>query len=135
MPNTLVHHFGSKEELVSEILNGVRDRLRAMWAGMQSDPDADPLLGVWEWTSSPRASALLPLLLRGLRGWRCVAPGTSSRSSRVWSPTGFRMRGPQSEQATLELALLRGLLLDLLTTGERDRVERALARFSTQRSV
>ncbi len=53
MPNTLVHHFGSKEELLSEVLNGVRDRLREMRAEMQGDPDADPLTGVWEWTSSP----------------------------------------------------------------------------------
>src|SRR5713101_2842966 len=53
MPNTLVHHFGSKEELLSAILNGVRDRLREMRAQMDADPREDPLEGVWRWTSSP----------------------------------------------------------------------------------
>ena len=52
MPNTLAHHFGSKEELLSEILNGVRDRLRAMRAQLQRDPAQAPMEGVWEWISS-----------------------------------------------------------------------------------
>jgi hypothetical protein len=36
-----------------------------------------------------------------------------------------------AEHATLELAVLRGLLLDLLTTGERQRVQSALTLFSS----
>ena len=52
-PNTLVHHFGDKEELLSAILNGVRDRLRTMRVEMQDDAEADPLWGIWRWTASP----------------------------------------------------------------------------------
>ena len=52
-PNTLVHHFGTKEELLSVILNGVRDRLRAMREQMLDDAHRDPLWGVWRWTADP----------------------------------------------------------------------------------
>jgi hypothetical protein len=38
-------------------------------------------------------------------------------------------------EATLELALLRGLLLDLLTTGDRDRVEQAVAHYDRHRKA
>jgi AcrR family transcriptional regulator len=134
MPNTLVHHFGSKEELLSEILNGVRDRLRGMRAQMQSEPGGDPLVGVWEWTASPER---LPFFRSFFEAY-----GLALRRPESFEPFLTRVvsdwlppDGDHSEQATLELALLRGLLLDLLTTGERDRVERALARFSAQRSV
>ena len=51
MPNTLVHHFGSKEELLSAILNGVRDRLREMMRA-ESQLDGDPLRSAWRWACS-----------------------------------------------------------------------------------
>ena len=134
-PNTLVHHFGSKEELLSEILNGVRDRLREMRAGIESDPDGDPLRGVWEWTASPERLEFFRSFFE--------AYGLALRQPESFEPFLARVvadwlpgeSGAPSEQATLELALLRGLLLDLLTTGERDRVEGALARFSASRGV
>ena len=136
MPNTLVHHFGSKEELLSEILNGVRDRLRALRADMEQDPEQAPLEGVWAWTSAPERLALFrsffeayglalhqperyrPFLDRVVADWLADA-----------EPAG---RTPQ--QATLELAVLRGLLLDLLTTGERERVQAAFSLFVRYRS-
>jgi len=134
MPNTLVHHFGSKEELLSEILNGVRDRLREMRAGMERDPAADPLTGVWEWTSSPERLSFFRSFFEAY-GMALRRPQSFdaflARVVSDWLPSDDAQR----EQATLELALLRGLLLDLLTTGERDRVERALAHFSAMRSV
>jgi AcrR family transcriptional regulator len=134
MPNTLVHHFGSKEELLSEILNGVRDRLRGMRAQMRSEPGGDPLTGVWEWTASPERLPFFRFFFEAyglaLRRPESFEPFLT-RVVSDWLPSDDARR----EQATLELALLRGLLLDLLTTGERDRVESALARFSAQRSV
>jgi AcrR family transcriptional regulator len=123
MPNTLTHHFGSKEELLSEILNGVRDRLREMRSEVAADPRGDPIEAVWRWTADDRRQRFFrsffeayglalrqperfeSFLARVVSDW--VGPGNPAR-------------------ATLELAVLRGLLLDLLTTGERDRVESAL---------
>lgn len=135
MPNTLVHHFGSKEELLSAILNGVRDRLRAMRAGMQQDPEQAPLEGVWAWTSSPERLAFFRsffeaygLALRQPQRYRPFL----ERVVADWLADAERAQLTPA-QATLELAVLRGLLLDLLTTGERDRVEAALSLFGRTR--
>jgi AcrR family transcriptional regulator len=134
VPNTLVHHFGSKEELVSEVLNGVRDRLRAMRAEMQDDPDADPLMGVWEWTSSPERLSFFRSFFEAY-GMALRQPESFELFLARVVEDWLTAEPADRERATLELALLRGLLLDLLTTGERDRVERALARFAAMRGV
>ncbi len=126
-PNTLVHHFGSKEELLSEILNGVRDRLRAMRAAIAASHDGDPRLGTWRWTADPERLPFFRfffeaygLALRHPERYRTFL----ARVVSDWLPEGAEL------QATLELAVQRGLLLDLLTTGERERVEGALALFA-----
>jgi AcrR family transcriptional regulator len=129
MPNTLVHHFGSKEELLSAILNGVRDRLREMRAQMVADPGEDPLWGVWRWTSDPER---LPFFRSFFEAY-----GLALRQPERFGPFLDRvvadwMPADGSTAATLELAVLRGLLLDLLTTGERDRVQDALESFAAR---
>lgn len=126
-PNTLVHHFGSKEELISAILNGVRDRLRTMRAGMLRDPSQTPLQGVWAWTSAPERSAFFRSFFEAY-GFALHQP--ERYSTFLERVVGDWLVSGDAERATLELAVLRGLLLDLLTTGERERVEAALARFA-----
>jgi AcrR family transcriptional regulator len=131
LPNTLVHHFGSKEELLSAILNGVRDRLRAMRAQMQADAERAPLEGVWAWTASPERAAFFRSFFE--------AYGLALRQPERFRPFLDRvvadwLPASGAEGATLELAVLRGLLLDLLTTGERDRTDAALALFGGCRS-
>jgi AcrR family transcriptional regulator len=130
-PNTLVHHFGSKEELLSEILNGVRDRLREMWGQFAQQPGGDPLVGVWNWTADPERAAFFRFFFE--------AYGLALRRPESFRPFLSRVisdwvGSEQAVAATLELAVLRGLLLDLLTTGERERVESALRAFVAQRS-
>ncbi len=50
MPNSLVHHFGNKDTLLTAILNGVRERLRdTVRRQLASDPDSDLLRGAWAW--------------------------------------------------------------------------------------
>jgi AcrR family transcriptional regulator len=127
LPNTLVHHFGSKEELLSAILNGVRDRLRVMRARMQADPEQTPLEGLWAWTSSPERTAFFRSFFE--------AYGLALRQPERFGPFLDRvvadwLVAADVEQATLELAVVRGLLLDLLTTGEHDRVDGAFALFA-----
>lgn len=130
-PNTLVHHFGTKEQLLSAILNGVRDRLRTYREQQLRSPDSDPLSDVWRWTSDPTREALFRSFFEAY-GLALRQPDDyASFLERVVSDW-IDPRAPIA--ATLELAVLRGLLLDLLTTRDRDRVERALTRFrETQR--
>ena len=79
MPNTLVHHFGSKEELLSAILNGVRERLQGMVrAELERDPGGEPLQVVWRWSLQPGAAEVLSLVLRGVRSR--AAPTRALRS-------------------------------------------------------
>jgi len=123
LPNTLTHHFGSKEELLSEILNGVRDRLREMRTEVAADPQGDPIEAVWRWTADERRERFFRSFFE--------AYGLALRRPQRFEPFLARVVsdwvGPgNSAAATLELAVLRGLLLDLLTTAERDRVEGAL---------
>jgi AcrR family transcriptional regulator len=125
-PNTLVHHFGSKEELLSAILNGVRDRLRAMREQMLEDADQDPLWGVWQWTADPAREAFFRLFFE--------VYGLALRQRDRYAPFLERVVSDwlglsDPIEATLQLALLRGLLLDLLTTGDRARIEQAVERF------
>lgn len=126
-PNTLVHYFGTKEQLLSAILNGVRDRLRAMREQTLDDTDRDPLWGVWQWTADPARAPFFRFFFEvyglALRERDRYAPFLERVVSDWITPTS-------SVEATLQLAVLRGLLLDLLTTGDRTRVERALAHFS-----
>lgn len=129
-PNTLTHHFGTKEQLLSAILNGVRDRLRTIRHQHDDDTDSDSLSRVWRWTASPEREPLFRFFFE--------AYGLALRQPDDYSPFLARVvsdwidpRAPVA--ATLELAVLRGLLLDLLTTGERDRVEAALAEFQRAR--
>lgn len=125
-PNTLVHHFGGKEQLLSAILNGVRDRLRAMRLEMKDDAEADPLWGIWHWTASPAREPFFRFFFETY--------GLALHQPERYAPFLERVVNDWIEardpaRATLELAVLRGLLLDLLTTGERERVEQALQSF------
>jgi AcrR family transcriptional regulator len=123
MPNTLVHHFGTKEELLSAILNGVRDRLRRI---RDDTPREAGLAEVWRWTSDEERIAFFRsffeaygLALRQPESFQAFL----SRVVDDWLPEP----GSGQTRSTLDLAVVRGLLLDLLTTGDRARVDRALA--------
>lgn len=125
MPNTLVHHFGSKEELLSAILNGVRDRLQGMMrAEMQRE--GDPLRAAWRWTSSPER---LPFFRSFFEAYGLALHQPDRFARFLGRVVTDWLSTPDVPRATLELAVLRGLLLDLLTTGERERVEQAFALF------
>lgn len=130
-PNTLVHHFGTKGELVGAILNGVRERLRAMRQRMEEGRTVNPLWGVWEWTASREREAFFRFFFEAYG----VALRDPDRYATFLERVVSDWIDPQEPAAaTLELAVVRGLLLDLLTTGEHDRVESALARFQALRT-
>ncbi len=125
-PNTLVHHFGSKEQLLGEILNGVRNRLRGIRDQLQAEPRSDPLWGVWQWTADPAREPFFRFFFE--------AYALALRDPDRYAPFLERVvadwiGGRAPTASTLDLAVVRGLLLDLLTTGDRARVEAALRRY------
>jgi AcrR family transcriptional regulator len=143
---TLLYHFGSKDELFQAILRAARTRERFR---TESSPDAKeaspgtfaPLRQTWEYLSAPREHAFWrfyfeihglalqnpdrypDVLHEGVHDWL-----TTSRDLLI------RDGVPEREAvavATLILAAFRGLMLDLLQTGERDRVDAGFEAFAS----
>ena len=123
----LIYHFGSREGLLREILAGLRDRESARverWMQSGRKPRTMPEFLRWYWrrVSAPQARSavrlvfeLYALALRNPREY----PGVLEEPVAFW-PKLVRAMGIQSEvdetEATLLLAALRGLLLDLCAT-------------------
>lgn len=132
----LLHHFRSKQQLLSLVLNGVRDRLRAVGAVEPGEPLDASLTRVWEWASDPAHRRLYlvffevyALALRSPDDYRLfldtVVADWLGPLTAAYSAAGLD-RDPARDRATLTVAVVRGLLLDLLATGDRARVEAAL---------
>lgn len=133
----LLHHFGSKQQLLSLVLNGVRDRLREVGGVEPGEPLDASLARVWAWASEPAHRRLYlvffevyALALRSPDYYRLfldtvvsdwLVPLTSA-----YTETGLGHDAAR-DRATLTVAVVRGLLLDLLATGDRERVDAALA--------
>jgi len=144
---TLQHHFGSKEELVNEVVEHLIERtlvpeeaypdgapapdldltarLRALWANLTSPPGQRDIrlfievLGQSLFEGSGYAPAIersithrLDLIIANIISLGC--PQEEARSF-----------------ATLMLAILRGMIIDLLATGERERLDQAFEMFLT----
>ncbi len=139
----LLYHFGSKDGLLLEVVRAVEARTRAEFAAIGADAGgetdelvrrmwahlADPALADFErlfFALYGRAlqgdASTLPLLRDDLEGWLeanvavAAALGVPADVTRV--------------HARLGLAVTRGLLLDLLATGDRAGVEAALEVFA-----
>jgi AcrR family transcriptional regulator len=135
----LVYHFGSREGLLREILASLRERedarIEAWWrSGSQTRTLADFLHWFWRRLSSPRAEPAVRLVFEvyamALRDPKRF-PGVLDDPVAHWEGLARRSgRGSESGKAlaTLLLASVRGLLLDLVATGDRARVGRAAKR-------
>lgn len=133
----LIYHFGSREGLMREVLAGIRERgdtLIQEWFVKAKTPRTLPefLLAYWRRISDPRmrtvirlAFELYALALRDPQRY----PGVLTEALPYWrsleTRTG-RQRKIIEPEATLLLAAMRGLMLDLCATGDRRRVTRAL---------
>ncbi|MEC3977466.1 TetR/AcrR family transcriptional regulator [Amycolatopsis sp. H20-H5] len=138
----LIYHFDSKEGLLSEVVREVEARQRAAFTGLGTGEDLSPLeLARLFWRrltdESLRNNEKLFFELYGqaLLG----RPGTTGLLDGIvesWlAPVGellARFGIPEPERpahARLALAVARGLLLDLLTTGDLEAVDSAMEQF------
>jgi AcrR family transcriptional regulator len=126
----LLHHFGSKEQLVEELLRGVRDRVRALGRSAEAETRRSGLGTVWTWVSDPAQGPLMRLFFETY-GLALRQPDRYSdflqHAVRDWLDEP--LAAVDEISATLAIATVTGLLLDLLTTGESTRVEGAMERF------
>ncbi|MGW6378429.1 TetR/AcrR family transcriptional regulator [Rhodococcus sp. NPDC055112] len=135
---SLLHHFGSKENLLAEVIEGMRGE--SIPAELLAESGADPIALLTAWWDArtapetlPRFRVMLEIYVQAL-----LDPAGHERFLEhfvgQWLAVlehGLRGAGCPDEQvpqvATLILAQIRGLTLDLLATGDRPRVDRAFA--------
>ncbi|RKT84054.1 DNA-binding transcriptional regulator, AcrR family [Saccharopolyspora antimicrobica] len=128
-PRMLLYFFGSKEGLVREVHRHARDVQLQLLADTLADchDRTEALRGLWHWLSSAAHHDVIRFFFesyaRSLRGgaWE----GFGEASVREWLPPLQRALGGSEAEATLVLAALRGLVLDLLATGDAARVDSA----------
>jgi AcrR family transcriptional regulator len=139
----LIYHFGSKEGLLVAVVHAVEAEQRAFWARLSADPaiaPAEAMRVMWRrladaslWPSErlffeiygqalQRRPGTEGFLDRVIDDWIDMI---AEYSARLGSP-------PQSARADarLSMAVVRGLLLDLLATGDRAQADRAFERFA-----
>jgi AcrR family transcriptional regulator len=118
----LLHHFGSKEQLVALLLNEVRARLRHVARAAVEEGD-DPVDAVWRWATDPAHDALYRTFFEAyglaLRDPAAYQPFLDTVVTDWLAELG---QGGDPIAVTALIALVRGLLLDLLATGDSERV-------------
>jgi AcrR family transcriptional regulator len=133
---SLVHRFGSKERMLQEILGRLRERIvAAVGPGNSLRAHAE---AVWERVSDPRRGGEFRLFF-AVYGHALQAPEQFAdfldHVVTDWMNSLCETQGPDTDPATaartatLVIATLRGLLLDLLATGDHRRVHAAAEAF------
>jgi AcrR family transcriptional regulator len=143
-PRMLVHHFGSREKLVSSAVREARSRQReafeARLAPQPGRPYADVLSDAWRWFAADEARPYLRLFVQ----LYALAQAPDSPQAEFlresvldWLPTiehGFAADGADPatarELATLTVAVIRGLLQDATATADQERVSSAFERYT-----
>ncbi|GAB1818949.1 TetR/AcrR family transcriptional regulator [Herbidospora sp. RD11066] len=137
---TLVHHFGAKEQMLEAILGRLRERIvEATRDPSGAAPDlATAARTVWARTSAPEREPEFRLFF-AVYGRALQAPaqftGFLDHVVADWMRSLIEAQGPAADpaeaarRATLVIATIRGLLLDLLATGDRARVGDAAETF------
>lgn len=135
----LLYDFGSKEQLIADVLTEARRRESTLLSDELQKPGAtqrQTLLAIWKWISAPEREPFLRLFFevyvdaiahpKKYKGGahRMVDDWIESLRDR-WRPTGL-----DATTATLFIAVVRGLLLDRLAAADPARTDRAMKRFA-----
>jgi len=142
---TLQHHFGTKEQLVGEIVEHLLERTfvpQGVYSGGTPDPGLDlptRWRALWAHLTSPAGQRDIRLFMEvfgqsqfeGADYAPAVKHSIGHRLDLIVANT-IALGCPEEQAAgfaTLALATLRGLVVDLLATGERERVDEAFEWF------
>ncbi|WP_432491867.1 TetR/AcrR family transcriptional regulator [Kineococcus gypseus] len=138
----LLHHFGTREQLVAEIVERVLDRAftapRVLEGERRGPEEGGPLRALWQQATTGRGEAYVRLFL-AITGHAlhdevlAAAVRRSVRERTGLVEAGLVRAGcPAPEAAALATAVLgtmRGLVLDRLVTGDTARVDAAFEAF------
>jgi AcrR family transcriptional regulator len=138
----LLFHFGSKEQLLVEVVRVVEADQRAAMAAITTDDSlatAEKMQAHWQGLLDPALRNNVRLFYEvyadALRG-RSYTKDFLDEVMAMWLPPVTAALEPVSGadnapiDARLVLAVTRGLLLDLVTTGDTDGVDAAMQRFA-----
>jgi AcrR family transcriptional regulator len=138
----LIYHFGSKDRLMMAIVDQVEERQRQIMAALDADVAMTPAeagLAYWRQVTDPslvhNVRLFFEVYSQALQG----RPGTEGFLDRVvdawlgpitayWQRRGVPPETARAE-ARLGIAVTRGLLLDLVATGDREGVDAAFRRY------
>jgi AcrR family transcriptional regulator len=137
---TLTYHFGSKEQLLAEALAYVEDEQRQLVArsadGLGPEADAAAVIErYWAWVSRPENLARVRLVFEVVtspHSAELLAAENRRQLMSAWveliagelHDDGVPKRQATTE-ATIAASTLAGMVLDLLATGDQDRLRRA----------
>jgi AcrR family transcriptional regulator len=138
-PRVLLYLFDSKDQLVRELLARARHEQVAQVAAAL-DPDTEPTFErlvdrLWSWLSAPEQRPMVRLTYEAFLLSLSHHPGPwlgfAAESAREWLDLLIRAQPDTPSvlaeaRATRALALVRGLLLDLLACAEPARVTAAV---------
>ncbi|MEV8565542.1 TetR/AcrR family transcriptional regulator [Streptomyces sp. NPDC051322] len=138
----LIHYFGSKEQLLVEIVRTSERRQRDLLSQLRLEPGrspADIARRLWQQLTDPRLAGQERLFFeicgRALRGRPEAAP-VLERLVKDWleplvaaEVSAGADPAVAQRRARMGLATVRGLLLDLLATGDRGGVDAAMEEF------
>jgi AcrR family transcriptional regulator len=141
----LLYHFGSKNGLLVEVVRAVEARARARFSliGREAGEGTDQVVReMWRFLADPEQGDFERLFFalygRALQGDDLVRP-LLGESIESWLATNEVVAATQDIPADvarvhtrLGLATVRGLLLDLLATGDRAGVDAALEVFASR---
>jgi AcrR family transcriptional regulator len=140
-PRVLLFLFGSKDGLIRALLDRARQDELAAIDAFSADPGsadlAETAAQVWQWLSDPAHRHLLGLWVeaygRSLTDPAGPWAGFAAQTVQDWlgllasrQPPGLQRSDAGPTQRTAVLAVLRGAMLDLLATGDTERVSRAV---------
>lgn len=138
----LIYHFGSKEGLVVALVHSVEAAQRTFFEELVADPalgPAEAVRAMWRRFADPGLHAQERLFfemygqaLQGRPGTEGFLDGIVDSWVAVIAVQAARHGIPPDTaraDARLSVAVARGLLLDLLATGDRERVDEALERY------
>jgi AcrR family transcriptional regulator len=137
----LIYHFGSKEGLLVEMVRAIearqRELLRTLSEAAEGSP-AERLRLLWQHFTDPALAPWERLFFEVYVQALHRRPHTAAFLDDVvdaWLEpvtAAAREAGVPDRDARAEARLTRGLLLDLLATGDRQGVDEAMARFAAR---
>jgi AcrR family transcriptional regulator len=124
-PRMLLYDFESKERLIHEVLGEIRRREASLL-----ETEVHTLEDVWTWIAAPEREPFLRLFFEVYVAG--LGKGEAEPLVRDWLDYLRTSWQPPVDEAaaTLMVAVVRGLLLDRLATGDRTRTDAALRRFT-----